>query len=268
MELVETSLEDLKASPVGRCARTPSCLIWCASPTLCGWYAWGGSPVHDELEAILDVATAYRQLADRFDVVLDTREISLIGPRSLATLIGWVMEHRAELKGRVRVQASVIRRDSIGLVFAGILPALGDAHPVRVFTEPVDAYREVAGDFGVETCAEIDRLVEITRSLPHELQVVRKMLADDLAVTIEDAAKALTTSPRSLQRILKNAKTSFSDELTTARFHEARRRLEDPGAKVAAVAASLRWSERTLTVVFRNKTGLTPSEWRKRHLAT
>ncbi len=191
MHLVETSLKELKESPVGRCARSPSCLIWCASPTLCGWYAWGGHPEHDELEAILDVATSYAKLADRFDVVLDTREISLIGPRSLATLIGWVLHHRAELKRRVRLQASVIRHDPIGLVFAGILPALGDAHPLRVFTDPAEAFRELAGDFGLEACAEIERIVLATRSLPQELQLVRTLLAEDCSLAITDVAKSI-----------------------------------------------------------------------------
>ncbi|HEX7665519.1 MAG TPA: AraC family transcriptional regulator [Polyangiaceae bacterium] len=265
MHLEQVKLSELKASPIGRCARTPSCLIWCASPELAGWYAWGGNPEPDELDAILDAATSYLQLAPRFDCVLDTREISLIGPRSLTTLLAWVMHHRVGLKARVRTQASVIRRDAIGLVFAGIMPALGDAHPVRVYTDPDEAFREVAGDFGVEVCAEIDRIVEATRDLPHELQIVRKLLAEDLAVTIEEAARQLGTSPRSLQRILKHAKTSFSDEVTNARFAEARRRLADPNAKVLAVAAALGWSERTLTIVFRQKLGLTPTEWRKRN---
>jgi transcriptional regulator GlxA family with amidase domain len=58
--------------------------------------------------------------------------------------------------------------------------------------------------------------------------------------------------------------TSFHDEQTNARFALAKNLLTTTEAKVSGVATRVGWSERTLTSIFRARTGLTPADWRKR----
>src|ERR1700689_1313339 len=93
--------------------------------------------------------------------------------------------------------------------------------------------------------------------------VVRMTLGANVEATIDDAAKTLSMSPRSLQRVLQQHGTSFHDEQTNARFAFAQTLLGAGDEKVASVARRIGCSERTLTTLFKERTGLTPSDWRK-----
>ena len=103
------------------------------------------------------------------------------------------------------------------------------------------------------------------RGVPRELQVVRDALSKRLDATLEDVAKDLRVSARSLQRLLSKAGTTFHDEVVTARMTVACELLLSTDLKVAAIASRLGISERAVTMLFRDKTGITPIEWRKKH---
>jgi len=77
--------------------------------------------------------------------------------------------------------------------------------------------------------------------------------------------RALGTSPRSLQRVLRKHGTSFHAELSTARLRRAQALLAGSDDKVATVGARVGISERALTLSFRSKTSLSPAAWRKQH---
>lgn len=263
--MIEARAAEFEKSPVGRYTCTGNCLLWCASPSLCGWYAWG-RPDEAETRVIVRLADQYRQLAPRFDAMLDTREINGVNPASLAVMTAWVFRHRNELKRRVRMQTSIIRMDSLGMLFAGILPALGDMHPFRVSTDPLEAFRAVAGEAGVAVANEVEEIIAGLRSIPRELQVVRATLAKNIRATIKDAATELGTSPRSLQRMLAKEGTSFHYEVTDARFVYAKKLLVGTEGKIDGIAERVGLSKRSLTLLFRAKTGLTPTEWRKREV--
>jgi AraC-like DNA-binding protein len=122
----------------------------------------------------------------------------------------------------------------------------------------------VAGDNGATICEEVEQIVQRVRAIPHELQQLRILLSGRLDLAIRPAARELLMSPRSLQRVLSRYGTSFHDEQSNARFAAAKILLAGSEVKVSSVASRVGWSERTLTVVFRAKTGLTPADWRKR----
>ncbi|GLT10723.1 AraC family transcriptional regulator [Sulfitobacter porphyrae] len=64
-------------------------------------------------------------------------------------------------------------------------------------------------------------------------------------VTVDHAARALSTTPRSLQRHLKEAGTSFRSLLETTRRERAQMLLSQPQAKVAQVADALGYADAT-----------------------
>ncbi|MDB5220893.1 MAG: AraC family transcriptional regulator [Myxococcaceae bacterium] len=261
--LEEVSTKDFERSPLGRYAFTASCVVWCASPALCGWQIWG-RPDEAETRVLLRLLDQHSKLAPTFRVVADARKVELVSPTALPLLAQWYFRHRSELRRRIALQANVIRRDSVGFLLIGLVISMGDAHPFCSFTEPLEAFRSVAGEAGAALCEEVEAIVKRVRSVPHELQVLRACLAARPDATIEEVSKELSISRRSLQRVLGRAGTSFHDEMTTARFEAARTLLDAADLKVSAVAARVGWSERTLTTVFRARTGLTPADWRKR----
>ena len=263
----EATPSDYERCPFGRFTVTPSCVFWCASPTLAGWHLWG-RPAEAEAALLLRLMSQYVQMATPFDVVADTRGVELVNTVALPLLVSWVIQNRAELRRRIRLQANVIQRDSIGFLLVGIIASVGDAHPLRSFTDPLEAFRAVSPDDGAALCDEVESYVARARGVPHELSALRSLLASRTDAPLRDAARMLSTSTRSLQRILERHGTSYHDEQTNARFAKARELLRGSDAKIAHVASRVGWSARTLTNVFRTKTGLSPAEWRKRDGAT
>jgi AraC-like DNA-binding protein len=81
---------------------------------------------------------------------------------------------------------------------------------------------------------------------------------------LEDAAKLLHRSPRSLQRELVAVGSSFRAEQIQARLTAAQELLSSTGDKLAVVAGQLGLSEQGLNRLFRERVGVTPEAWRRR----
>ena len=82
-------------------------------------------------------------------------------------------------------------------------------------------------------------------------------------VSIDDIARRLATSPRSLQRRLRDEGVTFADLVRRTREDLARRYLKDPGLTVTEVAYLLGFSEASaFSRAFRAWTGRTPGEFR------
>ena len=264
--LIEVSPDAFTQAPVGRFTSTGSCVVWCASRTLCGARLWG-RPDGDETRAIMRIFDAYPRVLDPvFDIVMDTRDIEVVRAEALAVLTRWIWGNRSALLERIRV-TSLIREGPIGYLFAGLLPTLGKAGPLRVTTDVGTAFGATIDHTGVQLANEVDAIAARLRGVPRELQVIHALLAQRLDARIEDAAKELGSSPRSLQRWLRRRGTSFHDEVVSARFAAACELLRTTDLKVAAVGARLGISERAVTLLFRARTGLSPSEWRAKERA-
>jgi AraC-like DNA-binding protein len=260
----QVTVDAFLRAPAGRWAALRTALVWCHSPSLCGAACWG-RPGPDDAREILAVFDAHeRILASQYDFVVDSRGTE-VDADALAYLIEWLTDRRDALRRRVRMQAGIVDSAPHGFMLAGLFPAIGDSHPFRVFTDASEAFRHVAPDVATELCAEVDELVARARQVPHALRVLREMLAARPADTsMEKAARALALSPRSFQRLLTAHHTSFRDEVIAARFTAACALLATTDAKIASVSARLGVSERALELLFRERAGMTPAEWRKR----
>lgn len=91
-------------------------------------------------------------------------------------------------------------------------------------------------------------------------------LATRLATaTLNDAARTLCTSARSLQRHLREQGTSFRTELINARINAAKRMLDESDDKLVAVAQAVGYnSPQILNALFKRETGQTPGQFRRR----
>ena len=85
-------------------------------------------------------------------------------------------------------------------------------------------------------------------------------------VTVDHAARALSMTPRSLQRHLAEAGTSFRELLETTRRERAQMLLSQPKARVAQVADALGYADSTaFWRAWHKWTGTAPSDHKRKH---
>jgi len=121
-----------------------------------------------------------------------------------------------------------------------------------------------------ETAEILEQMQEQASATPGLLRELRLYLEANLEKpSVADAARALRTSDRSLQRKLSNAGTTLQDEISLARVRVAKRLLENPKAQTTEVAIAVGCSSlQHFSTLFKRVTGLSPSAWRKRELGT
>lgn len=250
-------------APVGRWIVVGTSLVWCHSPTLCGSIGWG-EPTEEDTRRLVRLLDAYRQLAPRFDVLLDGSAIERVGGPSLMLLLEWTREHFAELTRRIRQRVGVISDGMAAVTMAGIQPVLGGPGDVTLVRQAREGFRLLLPDGGDGLCDELTRLVVEARGLTPVVIALRPLLKHHGGrLSLREAAKALRLSVRTLQRQLREAGRSYRDEQIEARFQLA---LELLGGdeKIVAVAGRVGLSEAGLLRLVRARTGLTPTELRRK----
>jgi len=258
-------METFVADPLDKWIVAGQSVVWCVSPSFGGSTTWG----RPDVAATQAVVHAFgglfsSRLQPQVDVILDARRVESVAPDSLATLVKWTFENRELIAKKVRLQIGVIPRGIAGITLAGILPTLGKTHPFRVEHESLDAFRVLGGPKAADLCAEIESIVEDVSGVPSELGALRNLIRDRHAsLTVEDAARALSVSTRSLQRLLKTHSTSFVEELRSARLAEASELLRSSDDKISVIASRVGITEGALTQLFRDKLNCTPAEYRK-----
>jgi AraC-like DNA-binding protein len=125
------------------------------------------------------------------------------------------------------------------------------------------ANRQLAATFDrmlTDELARLDKSDVVTRS---RAQVLEHLSSGD--GTEEDAAKQLNMSPRTLQRKLAEAGTTYLQLVDDARKDLALRYIDDPRRSVTDITFSLGFSQPSaFTRAFKRWTGLSPSDWRAR----
>jgi AraC-like DNA-binding protein len=263
--MIKTPQETFIEAPTGRFCVVGSAFLWCASPALGGAFLWGKQS-EAETRRILEIFDhGLRSMSPSFDMILDTRGVEAVDPLPLGVLFSWLVARMNELARRLHLQACIIREGPIGLLLTGLLPVTGQTQPYRIFTRPGEAFHAVAGAAGATLCEEVERIADEVRGVPRELRVTRELLEARLDVPIDEVSRALGMSPRSFQRVLGRHGTTFHDEVVAVRLALAQALLRSGDLKLSDVGARVGISERALGSLFRAKTGLTPTEWRKQH---
>ncbi len=261
--MIDTPIDAFIRDPAGRYVVVGSCIIWCQTRSLCGLYFWG-RPSADDLLEVARICDAYPSaMATPFDVVSDGREVEALDGDALAVQMAWLWRQGATLLERARIW-SIVAEGSVAARLARLMPSFNASERFQVTTDAGEAFRAVRGEAGAGLLAEVEAIAAQRRGLARELHVIRALLGRRLDARLEDAARELRMSPRSLQRWLTRHGVSFHDEQVAARFAAACELLRASDLKVAAIAAQVGISERAITMLFRSQTGLTPTAWRAR----
>src|SRR5262249_7295886 len=147
--------------------------------------------------------------------LVDVRRLEAGDPRAFAVLARYLRDHFDAFRTRVTRLALVRPAGLLGATVAGFYQVAGAPYPVRVFDELAGA---AAWRPARSLAAELDAAIATASGTPAQLVDLRRWLDRHLDdATLPRAARALSRAPRSLQRDLRDAATSFQRELDAAR---------------------------------------------------
>jgi AraC-like DNA-binding protein len=258
------SVSEFIEAPVGRCIAGESWLYFHPRVGLCGFAVWG-RPTEDDVAALVRVLALELALPPHVSLV-DVRRVASVEPRAFGALEAYVREHREAL-ARVVTKLALVRPSGlIGAVTAGFFGVQSPPYPVDVFDDAARALAWLGLGDRDALLAEIDRAIDHASGAPALLRAVREWIESHLeGPTPPEAARALGTSARSLQRWLSEHATTFQGEVSLARVRVAQRMLLDTEAQLTRVALEVGCgSLPSFSALFRKITGETPSAWRTR----
>jgi AraC-like DNA-binding protein len=257
-----TNVADFLRAPVGRYLVARRHLVWCHDPTLLGTALWGRPGEADVIE-LLDALAVARAPGVRasFDYLTDGRRVDGVDPAGYQLAVEYAQRELERLGKRVRRLAFVHGAGFSGTVLAGFFAHVLPHASARGFTDAAAAFTWLGRP---DAATEVERLVDDAAGAPPITATLRAFLrarAGDCR--LEEAARALGCSARSLQRRLDEEGTTFRRQLDDARVQAAIPLLLDGDDKLEAIAARLGFSSLpTFSRLFRRVTGRSPSAFR------
>jgi len=202
----------------------------------------------------------------RHAVLIDVSRLEEAEPSSVAVLAQFLAGRAAAIHERVTRAAVVRPRGVLGMLVAGFPQVIDVRCPVHMFEELAAAAASVDA---ADLTAELDAAMSDAKRATATLVRLRQWLDDNVAyATLEHAARATARAPRSLQRDLHVARSSFQDELQAARLRRAKRLLATTEHSVTEIAYHVGCaSPQHFSVLFRKRLGMPPSAWRALHRA-
>lgn len=261
--------------PRGCYVAGPSWLYWCMHPGLLGVSFWG-SPRGDELAPLLALhRAALDPSRPQHGCLVDTRHLDHLDPDALAVIVSHIGRELDGLRKQTRAQALLRGGGMPGMTIAGLQSVLALPYPASVFVDPVEALRWLGFVNAPELLGALEPVIESARSGADVLRRLRVLLDETNSqaevqhvpanLSLAQAARALAVAPRTLQRRLQEAHTTFHAELTGARVRAAATLLRDPSLTLAAVARRLGCSNAAqFSARFRRATSESPSRFRAR----
>jgi hypothetical protein len=215
------SIDAFCARPVNHWVAAGSAVVWCASEDLCGCAFFGTPDLLDAAETVRAFEAIHdAELGPRFSLVLDASRVQKIESVVVPIVVEWVGRNRSELLKRVRLQVGLVPPGAAGAALGPIVQALGELHLYRVVDSLYEAFNLVAPG-NTTLVDEVTAITEHVMSVPVNVRRLRQLLANDSSSTVDQAARMLSLSPRSLARELTDQGTAFNDEVKAARDTKA-----------------------------------------------
>jgi AraC-like DNA-binding protein len=256
-----------RAAPEGRYLAGPSGLVFCARADLWGFAVWGRPTPADVRATSGLLALELRAPAVRHASLVDARALDAVDPEAFAVIGAYVTANFGALGKQVERLAIVRPPGMTGATVAGFFAVQDAPYPVKVLGDLRRAVTWVGGDASLATA--LDEAVAAARGQSPLSAALRRWLEAHLVdAALPVAAKALAQAPRSLQRHLREAGTTFQRELDAARVRVAQRVLETSRASLTEIALDVGCaSPQHFSALFRRVTGAPPSAWRATQVA-
>lgn len=261
-------LRDYIASPIGRYTLGPTYLVWFKTAKLSGMVFWG-RPKPEHVESVTRAIDIDVDGGPRASIV-DARRVEYVAPETFDILASYVRSHTEKLRERVSAQALLCPDGLVGAVVAGFYRLHVHLHRVEVFTDPYDALVWLGATDQLDVISEAERIVDGVDEASFTVRAIRDHVRENLSqpISLRRVATSLGLSPRSLQRCLSEANSSYRAELAKARVDVAKRLLREAHYSIKQVALEIGCSSTSaLDVLFRKVEGQSPSDWRNRVLS-
>jgi len=252
-------VEEYRADPAGTYLVMPRALVFCARPTLWGFSLWG-APTESDLRRVVPLLSL-ELTAEPHASLVDVRRLESGDPRAFAVLTRYLRTNFETFRTCVTRLALVRPPGLLGATVAGFYQVAGSPYPVRVFDD-----LRAAGAWlrAPEATATLEAAVEAASGMSPVLLKLRRWLDSHLdEATLPRAARAVSRATRSLQRDLRDARTSFQAELDSARVRLAKRLLVESDSTLTEIAYDVGCaSPQHFSTLFRRVVGAQPSAWR------
>lgn len=243
-------------------SRSAQIVTWRVEPGLWWTILWG-TPTVDDARMLCAAWDGAIRAGEPFASLIDAGHVTRVDPQAFAALCGYLTRRRDAIERLSTARAIVRPSGLIGAVAAGVLQVAGFEADTQIF---IDAARAVAwlSPGRIELVDRYRAWADDAMRTPVALQALRELLAGTHGgIGLERAAARLGRSPRTLQRELRAAGTSFHAEVVAARIGRAKELLAGTDEKIAVVARRVGCrSEQHFIHVFRRATGATPGRWR------
>jgi AraC-like DNA-binding protein len=260
-----TTADDFIAAAVGTYFVGRRHLVFCHSTTLFGFATWGRPDVDDVRELLRLCEAALRPPIAPHRFLVDVRALEFVGPETFGLFLDYVRRNRAALAEKTLAQAQLRPDGLVGAILSGFSHVALLPYPERVFADVDEALAWLGVDrtLGHAVLGEI----EAARSTVLEQHAIvarlRELLRAEGPLSLEDSARRLATSARTLQRLLRSAGTSHRIERKESQIRRARAMLVESDDAVAWIGHEVGFtSQQHFTTEFRRATGETPSAFR------
>jgi AraC-like DNA-binding protein len=255
--------DEYRADPIGACCVLPHALAFCARPSLWGFALWG-TPTETDIRRLvpllaLELAAGVAPHAS----LVDVRRLDAGDPRAFAVLARYLRSNWDAFRTQVTRLALVRPTGVLGATVAGFYQVAGAPYPVRVFDDLAAAGAWLRAK---EVARELDAAISEASGVSPTLAQLRRWLDGHLVgASVARAARACSRAPRSLQRDLREAGTSFQTELDAARVRLAQRLLRETASPLTEIAYDVGCaSPQHFSTLFKRVVGCAPSVWRAR----
>ncbi len=264
------SLDELRRDPVGGYVSGRCFAHGCVHPALWALVIWGRPDEEIALTLGRSLVVELAPPATPHSSIIDTSRLEG-GESGAFRLLEAYLTHYADQLSRWVLRVALVRpRGLTGAIVSGAFEVAPRPFPVRLFDDPLVALRWLHDEMPfeprpAEAAAVVAELFAAAADTPPIVSELRVVLAGNLkSLSVDDAAQALGLAPRTLQRRLSDAGTTFQDQVADARVRAAQRALLESDAPVTAIAFAVGCaSSQHLSALFKKRTGETPSQWRR-----
>lgn len=231
--------------------------------TLFGYAIWGRPEA-------ADIAKLVQLLERELDrpphaAFVDLEHLESVAPAAFDALAAYALEYEVAL-GRIVTQTAIVRpRTRVNAaIVTGFFDVSSRPFPVAFF-ESTEAALAHLGHPNAKVLAAA--LGDVRARVSDEPEVLRELRAhlraNVVRPSLDEAARALGVSARTLQRRLAELRTSFEVQVQDVRIVMAQRILEETDVAVTTIALDLGFqTAQHFSTLFRSRTGETPSAYR------
>jgi AraC-like DNA-binding protein len=252
--------DDYTGDPTGAYLVQPRGLVFCARRTLWGFALWG-RPTEADIRRLVPLLALELTAAPHGSLV-DVRRLEAGDPRAFAVLTKYLRTNWAAFAKQVTRLALVRPAGLLGATVAGFYQVAGAPYPVRVFD---DLERATTWLRARELATVLETAAAGASGMSPLVIALRRWLDGHVAgASLGRAARAVGRAPRSLQRDLEGAGSSFQRELDAARMRIAKQLLAETDSPLTEIAYDIGCaSPQHFSTLFRRVEGTTPTAWRR-----